>query len=486
MESQVLTQLAEALAPIIEAQKGRSMGVAYKHDISGGATPGAVYTHGPGGLLTFPGVDPQMFSTVMGQRSILDQIPTTPSLYTNPTYYTITGVKDTTGAEKDDVCDDAPVAGLMKACLTTSVFGMYDRMTNKIELSRLGARIDRADPIDLSLVNSPLATGGPFQAAGDISMSGTDLLTNEVSRKFWEQAISFHRLLAKQVWVGTPANNSAGGGYKEMTGLETLINTGHVDIETGVACPAVDSDVRSFGYGNVDGAQTNLIEVLVSIYHNLKIKAQLAGVAPVRWVLAMRPELFYEITSFWPCTYLSFRCMFGGDGTVNQINAQDAVQFRDEMRAGSYLLIDGDRLPVVVDDGIPEDSNTTNGNVASGCFSSDIYFVPMSVVGGQSVLFMEYFQYQNPSITSALGNMVLGRVNGAFLTWPKQTNQCLQWQSQIQPRLVLRTPWLAARLEHVVYCPIQHSVESFPTDPYFVNGGRTSREGPSYYSLWQS
>jgi len=82
--------------------------------------------------------------------------------------------------------------------------------------------------------------------------------------------------------------------------------------------------------------------------------------------------------------------------------------------------------------------------------------------------------------------MVLARINGAFMTWPRQTNTCFVLQSVIEPRLVLRTPYLAGRLQNVRYCPIQHTRDADPTGDYFVNGGKTSRSGPSFYSVWQA
>ena len=47
-------------------------------------------------------------------------------------------------------------------------------------------------------------------------------------------------------------------------------------------------------------------------------------------------------------------------------------------------------------------------------------------------------------------------------------------------------PWLAARLQNVQYCPLQHTRQPFPDDPYFVDGGRTSRPGPSFYDIWEN
>lgn len=486
MSQQALMEaLASALAPELDRQKSMRYGVTFKHDAPSGVPSTSQYSHGPGGLLTFPGVDPAVFNASMGPISILSRIPTMPSLNTDPTYFTLTGVTDESGDEPSDVCDDAPVAGLMKGCLTHSVFGRYERSTSLLEINRLGQRVDRADPLDLTLVGNPLAPSGVFSGPGGTTNTPADVLTNEVSRKFWELSVAFYRVLARQLWVGNPTNNS--GARRELTGLQLLVNTGYRDAETGSACAAVDSYVVNANYARMDINTTLIVSRLTDMYYQLKQRAFRSGVAPVNWVMAMRPQMFYELTAVWPCSYLSFRCMLdGSSANRNNIDAQDAVRFRDEMRAGQYLLIDGERVNVVLDDGIPELDGTESGSMPRGCFASDIYFLPLSIVGGRSVLYMEYFQFNNPSINDALsGNMVLGRIEGAWLTWPKQRNMCVQWQSKIEPRLVLRTPWLAGRLQNVVYCPVQHERDVFPGDPYFVNGGKTARTGPSYYDLWE-
>ena len=476
--------LADLLGPLIREKEGREYGIGRKHDATG--TPTTAYLHGPGGLLTFPGVDPVLFHTIMGGRSMLGMLPASPSVEMNPTYYTLTGVQADVGTEKDGLCDNAPVGGMLKACLTTSVFGRYERATRELELNRLGQVVDRADPMDLNLVGSPIAEGNPVFGAGPQSPSTPgDILNNEVARVFWERNISFWRLLAQQAWTGNPVNNTPGGGYREMTSFPTLINTGYVDAETGQTCPSLDSDVKDHNYGRIDQNCDGIVNEIGALYYHVKDIADRTGMMPVRWVLAMRPQLFFELTKCWPCSYLFDRCQATGQEQV-VVMGEENVRMRDEMRAGKYLLIDGERIQVVLDDGIPEWSNTTNANVPSGCFSSDIFLIPMSVVGGRSVTFLQYFQYANPAVTDALGRMILGAVEGAFLTWPRQTNQCIVWQSKIEPRLVLRTPWLAGRLNNVVYCPLQHTRDTFPEDPYHVDGVRTSRPGPSYYNIWQS
>ena len=148
-----LRQLADMLAPELRSSHARQYGI--KHDASG--TPIAVgYSHGPGGNLAFPGVDPAVFHTVVGNRGILGQLPTTPSLDTNPLFQVITGVQDVSGNEKNTVCENAPTAGLIKSCMLTSVFGRYERATPELEINRLGQRVNRGDPMDLAMIGSPI------------------------------------------------------------------------------------------------------------------------------------------------------------------------------------------------------------------------------------------------------------------------------------------------------------------------------------------
>lgn len=484
MGNEVLEALAKELEPLLERQKADRFGVAYKHDTPG-APITAGYIHGPGGLLNYPGVDQDVFHTTVGNRGILGQLPTKGSLFTNPTYAIITGVQDISGSDKDGVCDNAPHAGLKKACIITAPFGRYERATPELELNRLGQLQDRADPMDIRLIGSPIYQGGPFAAGARSPATPADIIKNELSQKMWELNIAIHRLLSMQLWRGNPANNAAGGGYKEMTGFERLISTGYIDVQTGQRCPSLDSDIKNFGYGRIDAAGVGALAVdaVTSMYHYVKDLAERTGVMPVRWVFVMRPTLFYELTKVWPCSYLTYRCQTAANQSVI-VEATQQVEFRDAMRAGKYLLVDGEKIEVLLDDGITEDTNTTNANVTSGCFASDIFLIPMSVIGGQAVTYLEYFQYTNPAVMGALNNMILGVIDGAFLTWPRQTNQCFVFQTKIEPRLVERTPWLAGRLMNVQYCPTQHEREPFPSDPYFVDGGLTERPGPSLWALW--
>jgi hypothetical protein len=478
--------MADAVNATPQAFKGAgwSPSPGFKHDASG--TPISVgYSHGDGGNFSFPGVAPDVFHTVVGSRGLLGVLPARSSVETNPTYAILTGVQDTTGGEPDAPCDDAPTAGLAKSGILTSVFGRYQRSTSEIDISRLGQVIDRSDPMDLTVVGSPIQEAGIFGTGPADAAMPSDLLTNETSRKFWELGVALHRLLSLQLWQGSPANNTGAGGYKEMTGIDLLVTTGHVDAETNAALPSADSQVNDFNFQRVDDFGTEIVNILTYQFRFVKNLADATGVAPVNFAFVMREELFYEITAVWPCAYLTYRCQVAGNERVNVDGAEQA-RLRDTMRAGSYLLIDGVQVPVIVDPGIAIDTSTTSASVTEGCSASSIYLLPLSVLGGRSTLFTEYFDYSNPSASSALAgaNMALARVNGPFITTPRQSNLCITWQSLVEPRCVLRTPWLASRLDNVMYCPTINVRQPFPTDPYFTDGGVTSRPGPSLHTLW--
>ena len=459
----------------------------FKHDASG--TPISTgYSHGNGGNFRLPGVDPQLFHTIVGNRGILGQLPTVATTQTDPTYAIVTGVTADTGAEPDAVCDTAPVAGLMKNCVTSAPFGRYTRRTQEIELTRLGKVSDRSDPMDLRMVGTPISQSGLFLEAGPAGAGGSapgDLLANETRRKFWELGISIHRFISQQLWTGSTANNSGAGGYAEINGFERLVATGYNDVLTNNVCPAVDSQLLDMNYARIDASGTEIVDALSYLVRYAKNLAFRTGVDPVRWVLAMREELFYELTAVWPCAYLTYRCEIAGNARLN-IDGAEQLRMTQEMRQGNYLLIDGMRFEVVLDDGISADTPTTDASVTEGCSSSDIFLIPMSIGGGIATTYLEYMDYGNASIATAIADSkVAATVEGPWLTTLDQTRTCIAWQTVMEPRLVLRTPWLAARLQNVMYCPTLNVRQPFPTDPYYLNGGATGRTGPSYYALWQ-
>ena len=493
---EAVDRIIEALARRLEkgsgftpSQKRPGWGYMERHTSPAG-TPSTPYLHGPGGLFGVEGVERDVFSTHIAPQGLLSVLPARGSVYTDPLYGYITGFQAAAGSEATNVCDDPPTAGAIKGCLQTAQFGRYSRMTRETEVNRIGQRISRGEFDDLLLMNSPVLADGAFTPTslrGDLSLAARA----EMMARMMELGVAFERLLADQLWTGAPANNTAGDGYKEFPGFETLVSTGKVDALTGTTCPSLDSDVKNFQFQSVDGGTPNLVEVLTYAWRYVKHNASRMGFDPVQWAAVMREECFFELTSVWPCQYNTYRCTAILGNTAETLTL-DSMAMRaqvDAMRAGKYLLIDGVQVPVITDDGIPELSSGDNGNIPIGDFASDIYLIPLTVRGGRPVTLLEYLDYSQGAIQGIQDGKAgefFWTDGGRFLWHSKPpTNWCIQLISKIEPRLILLTPHLAARIQNVVYSPLQHTRQPLPTDDYFVNGGvTTARAAPSHYSDW--
>lgn len=448
------------------------------------------YANGPGGLFSAAGLSRPVFSAmsmpIMGLQSML---PVRPSMEMNPLHGLITGVSAVTGSEPTGVCDDPKVVGLMKLCTHSFVYGRQALQTQVYDLDRFGQVINRGEFQDFQVLGGPRPGTTPMTVP---SVAGT--VNNEVKKTMFEFAIGWAREFARDLYTGNPTNNTSGGGRQYFWGLDALINTGYRDAITGVACPAADSIVRNFGNTLVSSAAGTLVREITNIYRNLRYIARTTGLDPATWAIVMPWGLFYEITEVWPCAYLTYRCGTAspaGTTSTVQVDAGAQVAMRDQMRGdifnrtGQYLLIDGQQVPVVLDDAI------TETEVGSGVFSSSIYFVPMTVLGGTPVTYLEYLNYDSPggameaAKTFAPDGTFYTSDSGRFL-WIKKppTNFCVQLEAKTQTRLIMDTPFLAARLQNVRWQPVAHERSPWSTSGYFAEGGVTNYGGygPSYYS----
>jgi hypothetical protein len=460
--------------------------------------PVGPYMHGPGGLFGVRGLERDIISThtqIVG--SLGEVLPIRSSADINPLFPYITGFLRSDQQEKNAVCDDPVEAGNAKTCIQTTQFGRKEFKTRQVEVNRIGQRINWAERTDLNLANSPLVNqmGGLMQGVFP-NLSGANAfdLGGEMVMRFIEVAIAFQRWFCPTVYTGNPSNNSAGGGYKEFPGLDLLISTTKLDAVSGTACPSLYSDVKDFGYRQVDSsADPTLIKTLTTMMHVLRRKALTQNLAPVNFALVMRSDLFYYITEIWPCNYMSYRCFTFDQANIDPVpefNTVEAIAMKNAMRDGSYLMIDNIRVPVIQDDCITEENQSDNAAIPISGFASDIYVVPLSARGGTlQTMYWQYFDYRGGPIDA------LNRVElpmwfwsdaGTFL-WSMKApdNWCMEAIAKTEPRLILLTPQLAGRLQNVVYVPLQHTDDPLPSQNYWVDGGiSTGYPESSPYSEW--
>lgn len=461
------------------------------------STPTTTYGHGLGGLFSYPGLSRPVFNAMILPRlGLQSMLPVRYSNESNPLYGIFTGVTASSGDEPEGVCDDPPEAGLSKLCMHSFVFGRQGRQTRVFELDRMGLVVNRGEFTDLQFLGDPY--GGvanpnmPSVPGGAGGMNG--VLNTEAGKAIFELATAWSRDFAGEIYTGNPANNTAGGGRKYAYGLDILINTGYQDAETAQACPAADSIVRNMNSAEVNTNGQSYVSWMTNIYRRLQFIASRAGLSPVSWVLTMSWSLFYQLTEIWPCAYSTYRCTSANtfDTTqVQNVDTQWMIDMRDSMRGdifsrtGQYLLIDGQRVPVIIDDGIAETA------LAGSSFSSTIYFVPLTVLGGTPVTFMEHINYDAPN--GAMDAARLLAPDGHYMTsdggrflWHKKppTNYCVQMTAKCEPRILLLTPHVAARMTNVKYTPLAKERDWDPDGSYYVDGGRTARDafGPSFYA----
>lgn len=458
-----------------------------------GSTPTTIYGHGPGGLLSAPGMDRMVFNAmILPHMGLEARLPLLISNDTDPLYGIITGVTASTGDNPSTECADFPVAGTAKLCTHSAPFGRIGLNTRVFDIEHAGERTNRGEFLDFSLIGSPLNERNSLTPTIPGAGNG-QWLNNEVMKAMFEFGASWSLRYATLLYSANPTNNN-GTGYKEFYGLDALINTGYRDAESGIACPAADSIIWAFNNQNITDADADIVGVVQDLMFRLKHIARRAGLGNVRWVLTMPYGMFYRLTEVWAYYYIS-RAITGLTFQTNvsvNIEGDQVTVLRDQMRGdlanrtGQYLIVDGEPIDVVLDDGI------TETEVTPGVFSADIYAVPMTVMGGVPVCYKEAFNFDTPG-----GSMEMARLmapgdsyyttdRGAFI-WHKKppTNWCVEVTTLHKPRVILRTPYLAARITDVAWSPVtQHERSPFTTSGYYVDGGRTSRlgYGPSFYS----
>lgn len=440
----------------------------------------------PGGMFAVAGLNTDIISTHIAPKGLGGMIPAFGSDVDDPRYGLLTGFSDDIGDEADYPCDDAPT-GYMKAATLTAKYGRLMRQTQTIEVDKL-LHTKRGVNNNLRLINSMLG--------GDVglnlsTMNQTDIMNLVVKAEMVSVGVRLERKMAKLFWSGTPTNTSAHGGYAEFPGLDNQIATGQVDADTNTAVPSADSTIYDFAYNDIDGSTLDIVEYMSMMAYQLDDIAERTNMSPVTWAVVMRPETFFELSAIWACRYLTYRCAAPDVTALSvNVNGSEQVAMRDAMRNGKFITINGKNYPVVIDDGIFEHTNVNNANVPAGKWASSIYFVPLRVRGNFPVLYWEHIDYnmlnaQLAPLGAGQRNVPFWTDSGRYLWVYRENGYCFDLQVKLEPRVVLRTPHLAGKIQSVLYSPMEHLRSPMPDSPYWKNGGVSFRaEDTSGYAVW--
>jgi hypothetical protein len=445
--------------------------------------------HGHGSLFgqVAVGIEPEVISTMMHWEGLGDVLPKFASKYTEVFLPFITGVEPTSSDEQSTECGNC-ISGETEACIQHMPTARVCRQTQDMTITRIVDRLNRGD-IDLELLNRQLGAGSAWHP-------GTEMVQENIMQIYTAWALLFElpplfmHALSPMVYNGNPANN-IGQAYREFRGLDLLINTGHVDAFTNTACEGLDSDIKDANYDDVTTAQNpSVYERLEWAHWYLLNNARKQRLSPVTHAITMRADLWGILSQLIPVqrvqaalmNYVAnmperFRIQFNGSEVVNE---------RDMLRQQRVIPLNGMMVPVVIDDGINELNNANDANLDPGEYASDIYIVPATYLQNRDATKIEYKDYRSIAAEIAgTGGMIDGLYratpDGRFAWALLDNGPCFAIQAYTEPRIILRTPQLAGRIQNVKYVPQQHLRDPDPDSAYFFKGGVSTRAPASYY-----
>lgn len=477
-DNDILKSLADSQARLASALEHLSEKDSDTHEKAPAQTNTATLLHGPTGIFRGPGLERDVISTHVRPMGVDSVLPLFPTVNVDPRFPSLTGISGPEGAQPEHACQDAPTS-YMKGCNLTARLGLKRFDTRTVEFDQVMRRVNRGDYTDLILRGRLLG----LTNLGPKVPSEADVLNIVTASEMVQVGVQFERALNRELWQGVVTATN------QFPGLDVQIATGQRDADTGTLCPSLDSDIKSFAFSDVCGTTRDIVEYMSMLEFYLTTLAEQTGVGPVKHVWAMRPQLFFELSACWPCKYLTNRCVTANVG-YNALSVVDNtnINMRDDMRNRKKIVVNGTEYDVVLDSGIFENNTTTNNNLAPGQFASNIYFLPLTIQGNFPVLYREYLDYKD---SFAAANVALLRNLNQFWTddgvysWAYEEDKwCYKLAAKTEQRVILRTPWLAGRIDNVRYSPMQHLRDADPSSNYWVDGGVSARTAATYYAAW--
>jgi hypothetical protein len=457
-----------------------------------GVTGGVIPPHGPNALFNVPGVSPGIVATIVRPNGLEDFLERAGhvrlSQDTNPLFGIMTGQTASTGTEPTDPCsENVPVPGDLKMCFQTWTFGEMTMKSKPIRVDDAGQLINRSEPLDLRLLNNP------FGDLPDVTtIPAGELFRSKLAKAVSELSLDFRRRYARLIWTGSPVNTAGNtGGYVEFNGLDRVVNTGYTNVINGIACSAADSYVVDAALAIIQNTANATVTRYREAWRSRRKLEEDVGLSGVEYAFVMRYQKFLALVDIWACAYYTYRCTTaapaGQTATAFVDAAGASIQLREAMLEGFFLLLDGVRVPVIIDNTLEE------LNVGGGNFQSDTYLLPLrgpdfSDTNGQ-ITYLEHFNYRGPygmqSIIEAMGptREYLVSSDGRYAVFfLGGTAFCKQVMARTRKRIIVRAPFLAAKLENERYNVYVHEREWQPNTSFFENGGGTSFFQASFHS----
>lgn len=330
-------------------------------------------------------------------------------------------------------------------------------------------RIKRAGPVrDLTENNRVLCDAQPV-----IRKDGTPI-TDELQ---WSLALAGQTLrqdLIRMVFTGNAATAN------EFSGLQTLVNTGYVNVHDARRCSAMDatvlnwaSHVMSYQY---NGTHT-LVDYVIAIIRRIRARAAgWGGIAVGEQILQMPSFLRDELLNAYTCWSV---CPGAAYSEAN-LNTFEARTYRNTLNGGAYgqgqIFVDGIPVPIITCDWAAISQ-------AAPYFVGDIYVLTRSL-GNVPVLYGQYIDMTQPAarFTEESGTGHYRATDGGrFLVYWKTDNECIQSTAVMRPNLYLAAPWAQARIQNVAALTPLAPLSLDPTSSYYAEAYLSPASAPEDY-----
>jgi len=251
-------------------------------------------------------------------------------------------------------------------------------------------------------------------------------------------------------------NHSTAG---QFDGLEQLVVTGYTSSD-GHRCRIMDSIVIDWHSNGLAGgagmtwngaaiaATHNFVDVLLATFRRIRDRIAMAPalsapLAPGDVVFVAPTALIRCLLDLYTCWSVCPSAFLEGD-VLTGLNSLEGRRFRDSLNGGMFgagrIWLDGFEIPML----------PYNWGLIQGPTRFDAYLLTLKV-GGVRLLNGEYNNMNRVLRLPGIPNtsIVNATDGGRFLTWPNSENTCVQFNVEMQPRILCWAPWAQVRFQDV-------------------------------------
>ena len=346
------------------------------------------------------------------------------------------------GSEQSTACGDC-ISVSLQACAQLYCFGRFCRQTQELQFDRLGVHGNAQVP-------TKALFGSVTDATGQVIVPQGAQLEDAFMIQSRSAGYALRFKNSQLLWSGNPSNNN-GQVYEEYKGFDLMINTGKFDVYTEIPCSGLDSFLLDYGNNAIqsDGALA-ITDYFRRVVLELRRRAEGAGLdwESATMYVVMTPNMWDGVAKRYACAGIDLCAVSDANKEVSA-SADQAQNRYEEYLSREALPIYGRWYPVVLDSQIPETHGQPNGSC------SDIYFIVTSI-NGETVTFGQYQDFnmtygatRNEMVSLFGSDDIAITDNGRFALVRDNSRGCFDLQVLTKPRIVMKTPFLAGRLQNV-------------------------------------